>query len=124
MRGLSCLHLLLVSCLVRFVSRSRGPLLETPMLWLAVLETQDPGPRLGNGDRILEMCRELAIGGSHGPAVVVRGDFGRARIDHRLDGQDHPRPQPGASPRFAVVRHLGLFVERSSDPVTHELADH
>src|SRR5205085_5772733 len=38
---------------------------------------------LGDGDGVLEVGRQRAVGGAHGPAVGLDVDVGRALIDHR-----------------------------------------
>src|SRR5262245_729002 len=51
----------------------------------------------------------------HGPRP------GPADIHHRLNGNGEPGNELGSAPRLAVVRHLGLLVERHPDTVAHEI---
>src|SRR5688500_3169535 len=41
--------------------------------------------------RVLELSRKRAISGHHGPVVVQHFAGVVADVDHRLDGEDHPR---------------------------------
>src|SRR5438067_11637341 len=43
---------------------------------------------VGDGDRVLEMGGEAAVGGLHRPAVVEEDGAGAAGVDHGLHGED------------------------------------
>src|SRR4051794_3209678 len=51
---------------------------------------QDLGPIARYRDRVLEMRRERAVAGHHGPAIGLDLDLVRAEREHRLDGQADP----------------------------------
>ena len=50
-------------------------------------------------------------------------DVRAAKVDHRLDGEDHTRPERGAGAWAAGVDDLGTVVEQAADAVTAEVAD-
>src|SRR5690349_18292475 len=77
-----------------------------------------------DGDGVLEVRRQAAVGRHHGP-LVAQGAGGRiADGDHRLDGERHPLEQTRPPLGTSVVRHLRLLVEPGADPVAHQLAYH
>src|SRR5512137_2262135 len=82
------------------------------------------GPPLRDGDGVLEMCGEPAVGRHRGPAVRQRPDVRPAGVDHRLHREDQARLEPGACPGLPEVRDLRGFVEPPADAVPHELAYH
>src|SRR5918993_307588 len=85
---------------------------------------QHPGAVLGDGDGVLEVGREGAVGGVYGPPVpLAEADLVVAERDHGLYGEGHPRPQPRPRPRRAVVRDLGILVHLAPDPVRYEVPD-
>src|SRR4051812_17834240 len=45
---------------------------------------------LGNGDGVLEMGRQAAVGGLHGPSVAHEHGAGTAGVHHGLDGEHVP----------------------------------
>ena len=48
---------------------------------------------------------------------------GPARVDHRLDRQNHASLEPGALPCIAEVGNLGIFVHGPADAVADKLTD-
>src|SRR5688500_4913887 len=48
-------------------------------------ERQHLGSVIGDGDGVLEVGRELPVGGDDRPAVVEQAGGGAADVDHRLD---------------------------------------
>src|SRR2546422_362902 len=89
---------------------------------------QDLRAGLGDGDGVLPVAGELAVAGHHGPAVGERVDLVGAEVDHRLDGQDHPRPHarirlPPGPERRPIVGHLRILVELLPDAVADVVAD-
>ena len=49
---------------------------------------------------------------------------GPAEVDHRLDGEEHPRLQHRPRPPAAVVQHVRRGVEHPAEAVAAEVADH
>src|SRR5215470_5210563 len=49
------------------------------------------GPVVGDGDGVLEVGGQAAVGGHRRPPVVEHPDLPRSERDHGLDGQHHPR---------------------------------
>src|SRR3989442_15719840 len=90
-----------------------------------VRERQNPWRTtvLNDGHRMLEVGRQRAVLGDHGPLVVECPDPGPPNIDHRLDRDGHPGDEPGPPLRLAVVRGLGLPGKARADAVPHELPD-
>src|ERR1022692_5182132 len=80
-------------------------------------------PLVGDQHRVLPLRGKTVIRGHDGPAVGEAANAGAAGVDHRLDGENHPRLQleTGAGP--AVVQDLRLFVELPPDAVTAEFPD-
>src|SRR5205814_908464 len=54
---------------------------------------QDLGAVVGDGDGVLEVGRQGAVGGDHGPAVVHEQCGGLAHVDHGLDGEHVALPE-------------------------------
>ncbi len=74
---------------------------------------------------MFKMGRQGRIGAAHRPAVAaVDGDPPGADINHRLNGQDHSRPQGRAVPRQPIVRHFRRLVHvpaaAVADHITHD----
>src|SRR5215208_8067943 len=79
---------------------------------------QHQGTVLGDGDGVLEVGREGAVGGVDGPSVpLAEADIVVAERDHGLYGEGHPRQQARPRSGRAVVRDLGVFVHLAPDPV-------
>src|SRR5215218_3098897 len=73
---------------------------------------------LGNGDGVLEVGREGAVGRVDGPPVpLAKADVVVAERDHGLYGEGHARTQARPCARGAVVRDLGVLMHLSADPV-------
>src|SRR5260370_4508764 len=70
---------------------------------------QDPGPVNRNRHGVLEMGRGAAIRCLRHP-LVPHTNFRAARVDHRLNGDDHAFLQPRAASLFSIVRQIGLLV--------------
>src|SRR3954464_4706163 len=68
-------------------------------------EREDLGAVLGDGDGVLEVGAELAVGGDDRPPVGEDPGLGGADVDHGLDGEDVADPELGSSPGIAVVGH-------------------
>src|ERR671910_86852 len=79
---------------------------------------QHQGSVLGNGDGVLEVGGEGAVGRVDGPPVpLAEADIVVAERDHGLYGEGHPRKQTWTRTRTAVVRDLGVLVHLPADPV-------
>src|SRR5918993_4128397 len=79
---------------------------------------QHQGAVLGNGDGILEVGGEGAVGRVDGPSVpLAEADVVVAERDHGLYGEGHPGEQARTRTRAAVVRNLGVFMHLTPDPV-------
>ena len=72
---------------------------------------------------MLELGRQRAVAGDRGPAVVEDLHVGSAKVDHRLDGEEHARLELGAGAGTAGVDDLGAVVEDAADAVAAEIAD-
>src|SRR6266568_8193545 len=84
---------------------------------------QDPRPVGGDGHGVLEVRRGAAIRRFRHP-LIPHAHFRAARVDHRLDGDDHALLQPRAASLFPIVRQVRLVVHPRSDPVPDKLAHH
>src|SRR5579883_780711 len=73
---------------------------------------------------MLKLSRERSIFGDNGPAIGQRLRLRLTRIDHWLNGKDHPGPQALAGIRLAIMEHLGIFVQRTPDAVPDQFAHH
>ena len=78
---------------------------------------------VGDDDRVLELCRALAIGSDGRPVVVPHAEVPRPDADHRLDGERHPWAHRQRAPRVVVVEHLDVAVELLADAVADECPD-
>src|SRR5918999_3381709 len=79
---------------------------------------QHQGAVLCNGDGVLEVGGEGAVGRVDGPPVpLAEADIVVAQRDHGLYGEGHPRKQTWTRTRTAVVRDLGVLVHLPADPV-------
>src|SRR5690606_40411096 len=67
---------------------------------------------------------KLAVLGAHRPAAGQQTGEARALVDHRLDGEGHPRLQHHALARPAVVQDLRVLVVDLADAVAAVLAHH
>src|ERR671917_1689509 len=102
-------------------ARSSQP--ETPLssAHLAV-SRQHPRAVLGDGDGVLEVGREGAVGGVDGPTVpLADADVVAPQGDHGLYGEGHPGQEARARSGPAVVSDLGVLVHFPSDPVGDEV---
>src|SRR5918998_2973151 len=96
-----------------------GPSLSAPF---AVVEGQHPRAVLGDGDGVLAVGREGAIGRVDGPVVPLADtDVVATEGDHGLYGERHPRQQARSRAGAAVVGDLGLLVHFAPDPVGDEV---
>src|SRR5215210_783535 len=85
---------------------------------------QDPGAVLGDGDGVLEVGREGAVGRVDRPPVpLAQADVVVAERDHGLDSEGHAWPQTRPRTRVTVVRDLGVLVHLASDPVGDQVPD-
>src|ERR671910_1359907 len=83
---------------------------------------QHQGSVLGNGDGVLEVGGEGAVGRVDGPPVpLAEADIVVAERDHGLYGEGHPRKQTWTRTGRAVVRDLGVLVHLPADPVGDEV---
>src|SRR6266511_292293 len=62
------------------------------------------------------------VGGDDGPAVGKTTDARPASVDHRLDGEHHPRLQLDPRAWASVMQHLRLLVELTANAVDAEFA--
>src|SRR5277367_584354 len=86
---------------------------------------QYPRAILRQSNAMLEMGRKGPVLRHRGPFVVQDAHFGRAGVDHRFDGQNHPFFQARVlTSAVDVVGNLRLFVQLRPDPVSHHLAHH
>src|SRR5215211_2927137 len=78
---------------------------------------QHQGSVLGNGDGVLEVGGEGAVGGVDGPSVpLAEADGVVAERDHGLYGEGHPGEQARPRTRAAVVRYLGVLMHLAATP--------
>src|ERR687890_1957991 len=83
---------------------------------------QHQGSVVGNGDGVLEVGGERAVGRVDGPSVpFAEADAVIAERDHGLYGEGHPWEQARTRTRAAVVRDLGVLVHLAPDPVGDEV---
>jgi hypothetical protein len=68
--------------------------------------------------------RERLIASDHGPAIGEGLDRGPTGVEHGFDGKDHPRLEPHAFSRIAVVQYLRIGVIDLADAVPAVLAHH
>src|SRR5271155_1057966 len=66
---------------------------------------EDVHAGLGDQQRVLELRGPLAVFGDHRPAVVPDLVVERAEVDHRLDGERHPRLENRRHRRLVVMQH-------------------
>src|SRR3712207_4271629 len=86
---------------------------------------EDPRAVLGDGDSVLEVGREGAVGGVDRPAVpLVEVYRVVAERDHGFYGERHAGQQLDPGPLLAVVGDLGVLVHLPPHPVRDEVADH
>ena len=71
---------------------------------------------------MLEMGGRFAIRGHDGPFIGEDAGLFGTHVDHGLDGDGHAGLEAGSVAFFAVVGHLGLFVELAADAVADEFA--
>src|ERR1700756_5029944 len=87
-----------------------------------------------DGDRMLEMRGQRSVDGAGRPTVVVgphvfndsvpagpleaRAELRSDLAEHRLDGQDHSRPQLQTAAAAAVVVDLRVFMHAPADAVS------
>src|SRR5699024_6114818 len=84
---------------------------------------ENPGPVLGDRDRVFPVCRSRTIRGDHGPTITQLDRLSRPRGEHRLDRQRHSRTESRALPRWADIRDERLHVHPRTDPVPAVLGD-
>ncbi|KAG1382342.1 hypothetical protein G6F59_017858 [Rhizopus arrhizus] len=73
---------------------------------------------------MLPLRRQAVIAGDNRPASGQLAELAAASVDHRLNGKQHARHQFHARAGFAVMQHLGIFMETLADAVPAELAHH
>src|SRR5262249_38976181 len=105
----------MASSLVMANPEGLGPSVEPP---------EDVPALFGNGDRVLEVGGEAAVGGDRRPVVLQHPHLPRPHRDHRLDREHHAFLQHRPSPGLAEVRHLRLLVELLADAVSDEGPHH
>src|SRR5215207_10433859 len=83
---------------------------------------QHQGSVLGNGDGVLEVGGEGAVGGVDGPSVpLAEADGVVAERDHGLYGEGHPGEQARPRTRAAVVRYLGVLMHLAAHTVGDQI---
>src|ERR1700723_130212 len=85
-------------------------------------QREDIHAGLGDQQRVLELRGPLAVFGDHRPAVVPNLVVQRPEVDHRLDGERHPRLENRRHRRLVVVQHDQPAVEGGTHAVTGEVA--
>ena len=76
---------------------------------------------VGDHDRVLELCRQAAVGGAERPAVAaLDGDVG-ARRQERLDGEDEALPQRDVVAMRSMLGMLGPSWSDAPTPWPHRL---
>ena len=85
---------------------------------------QNPGSIRGHRDGVLKMRRLRAVGRHRCPIVVKHAHIRSADIHHGLDREDHAFLQARAAARFAVIQHVGLFMNVRPDSVAAQIAHH
>ncbi|MCY1237412.1 hypothetical protein D9M72_501060 [compost metagenome] len=73
---------------------------------------------------MLPLRGQRAVLGHDGPAVGQLLRFGAARVEHRLDGEDHARLEHEARPAPPEVQHLRFVVVDAADAVPAVFAHH
>src|SRR5579883_820692 len=86
-------------------------------------EGEDLGAGCRYPHRMLELRRKRTVPGDCRPAVGQHFHIGFSEINHRLNGEDHPRFEDGTLPWGAIVKYVGLVVENETDAVTAEVPD-
>src|SRR3954470_10244838 len=76
---------------------------------------EDLAAILGDADAVLELRGQRAVAGDGGPAVLEQLHAGLADVDHRLDREEHARPQLRAGAGAAGMDHLRSVVEDAAD---------
>lgn len=95
------------------------------LLRLLALQTgQDLDAGIGNQQGVFELCGPLAVLGDHRPTVVPDFVVQCAQVDHRLDGEGHPRLHDGLDSGLVVVQDDQPVVERRADAMTSEVSNH
>src|SRR5919197_4166521 len=84
---------------------------------------EDARAVLRDGDGVLEVGGEGAVGARDRPLVLVEHDVGPSRGDHGLDREGHAFGEERAAARIAVVRDLRLLVHAASDTVPDEASN-
>src|SRR5262249_26207397 len=90
---------------------------------LSLAGGENLGAVVQDGDRVLEMSRQRAVGSHHGPAIVEGNRLPAADVDHGLDRDNEARLELRSPPGLAVVGNLRVFVKGPANPVAHVLAD-
>src|SRR6478609_1730140 len=86
---------------------------------------QDAGAGGRDGDGVLDVGGPAAVGGAHGPAVVVdQVAVPAARQQHRLEGDDETGLQPWAGAGATLVRDVGLLVHLPPDAMATMVLEH
>src|SRR5436305_6367780 len=80
-------------------------------------------PRLGDPDRVLELCRKRTVARHRRPAVGENLHLRPTEIDHRLDGEDQAGLENDPLAGRAVVEDVGDVMEQPADAMAAEIAD-
>ena len=73
---------------------------------------------------MFELGGELAVGGDHGPPIVLGADRRAALIEHGFYGEGHALLKHHARSGTAEMQHLGRLVHLAADAVAAVLAHH
>ena len=74
---------------------------------------------------MLPLRGESAIPCGDGPTVSrIQFRIALARVNHGFHGEGHPGLQPQADARFAVMKHLWLFMKHLTNAMATILSDH
>src|SRR5690625_3988173 len=90
----------------------------------AVFGAKHPQPRLGHGERVLEMRANRPVNGFYGPIVGLNPRTPRTQGHNRFHGQHEARHDLGAPAGTARIRDIGRLMHGRADTVTGVFTHH
>ena len=79
---------------------------------------------LGDGERVLKLCRQGSVLGYCRPAIGENLYFEIAGIDHRLDGEEHAGLEQLALATAAEMHDVGGIMKNLSQSMAAEIPNH